>query len=113
MSVFDIVLTIYSYHFLDSVSCIIEASRNGNTDCARIVLDYIGMRTKQKHADLNPIATHPQQPIVPPTSTAAEISSRPKIKPVSKLNKDVNATVAPYPPVQAHHHQHLQLAPQG
>jgi hypothetical protein len=71
------------------------------------------MRTKQKQADQH-LIVHPQQPMVPPTSTAAEISSRPKIKPVSKLNKDVNAVAAPYPPpVQAHYHQHPQLITQG
>lgn len=82
----------------DSVSCIIEASRNGNTDCARIVLDYIGLKSKQRQE-----AGHtPQQPQIP-ISTAAEISNRPKIKPVSKLNKDPNAvansiaSANPYP----------------
>ncbi|CAD5219398.1 unnamed protein product [Bursaphelenchus okinawaensis] len=50
----------------DSVTCIIEAARNGSTECAKLLLDYIG----------NPVQK---------ASTAAEIHNRPKIKPVSKL----------------------------
>jgi ankyrin repeat protein len=67
----------------DGVSCIIEASRNGNTDCARIVLDSI----LAKEGKIDPSMAIPQHP---PTSTAAEISQRPKIKPVSKLQQQAN-----------------------
>lgn len=45
----------------DSVSCIIEASRNGNTDCARIVLDYISMRSKQKQLIQQQVQQQQQQ----------------------------------------------------
>uniref|UniRef100_A0A1I7RHD0 ANK_REP_REGION domain-containing protein n=1 Tax=Bursaphelenchus xylophilus TaxID=6326 RepID=A0A1I7RHD0_BURXY len=62
----------------DSVSCIIEASRNGSTECAKLLLDYIS------HPDRNHRI-----------STAVEISNRPKIKPVSKLQNGVHATTRP------------------
>ena len=52
----------------DSVSCIIEASRNGNTECARIILDYIGVR--------NQTTTLPMPPGLRSQSTNAESASR-------------------------------------
>ncbi|KAI6181053.1 KH domain-containing protein [Aphelenchoides besseyi] len=72
----------------DSVSCIIEASRNGNTDCARIVLDYIGVKGKEAAAQAAVGKKKPTNGTINDVSTAkaAEISQRPKIKPVSKLH---------------------------
>ncbi|KAI6206862.1 hypothetical protein M3Y94_00962500 [Aphelenchoides besseyi] len=72
----------------DSVSCIIEASRNGNTDCARIVLDYIGVKGKEAAAQAAGGKKKPTNGTINDVSTAkaAEISQRPKIKPVSKLH---------------------------
>ncbi|KAI6219308.1 NFU1 iron-sulfur cluster scaffold-like protein, mitochondrial [Aphelenchoides fujianensis] len=78
----------------DSVSCIIEASRNGNTDCARIVLDHMGVKGKEAHGK-KPNGTISDIPMAKPS----ELSQRPKIKPVHKLqNQQQREPITQTPP---------------